>query len=199
MNIDVLGNAADYFKGALLRRLLDEGLLRDLAIDPLVTDAANWDTAADQLYAEIVGCGASRIRRPGGFREPRQNRRPIGIEGHTGDIFLDPDIGVQNGQAKDEPWKYVEPEEIRASLVGSRIVGVYQSKRRIGTRTEAAGLSIDAVVGPLASIAARSYIGGEASILFFSKDRERISALTRFLATGLPGRLGRIFPPPEEV
>lgn len=178
MNLCYLGDAFDHWKGSLFESLQQAELLNGFAVDPMATDSREWQTDDYELFARLL-----RIRRDqfvshrcslaadrvGYFQE---------IE-HSGDLFLDPDIGVATSNVRDIS-KYIRPGEVR-SLLGyrpNRVIVVYQHVR--GQRTHD---RIQTVVANLMpndqAFACCSYESGTVAMLFFSRDFERVRDIHR--------------------
>jgi hypothetical protein len=191
MNHKYLGDALDHFKGSLIRRLQSDGLLRDLAVDPMATDAEQWTDDDYRLYAQLLEVDISRVHRSPN-PPARKGCLSRSIKDHDGDLFLDPDTGVYTGNDK-KTCRHVEPEEIVHLLGTSRIVAVYQHRlRKALTETEKATFGAVQNLGPLVS--ATSYVGQQLSILFFSKDPNRIAALAGGLRAWLGTKAARVYP-----
>lgn len=132
MNLEYLGDALDHWKGSLFEYLQSEGVLRDLAVDPMATDRDQWKEADYCLFArllriprhQLIEHRASLITRDRYFAEVV----------HDGDLFLDPDTGIATPRSSPVV-KYVKPRELANLLrsVCGRVISVYQHVRAVKT------------------------------------------------------------------
>lgn len=63
MNVTFLGDALDFWKGCLFSRLRAEQLLRNLVVEPLLTDFQDWHP---NEFALLIGVTADRTMPAGG-------------------------------------------------------------------------------------------------------------------------------------
>jgi hypothetical protein len=190
MRLDYLGDALDHFKGSLFRHLQRAGLLSNLSVDPMATDAERWNEDHYRLYCELLGVRAAHILKSRETLDAK-GRRDLGLPGHDGDLFLDPDIGVLTG-SQTPARSYVRPEEVRRLLSPSRVVAVYQHAWRAG-ESEAVRQAIRAVTSKGATAFATAYTSKQVAMLFFSTDSKRISGVVSSLCTWLGAKRGRIY------
>src|SRR3972149_2504086 len=111
MNLLFLGDALDYWKGALLADLRDARLLNgSFAVDPMATDLAHWTPPDYELFAQLLRIGPHQILR---HRYSLATDRIAYFRDlpHAGDLFLDPDTGVATGRVPNLA-QYVRPQEI---------------------------------------------------------------------------------------
>jgi hypothetical protein len=127
MNLAFLGDALDHLKGSLLEFLVAEGLLRDLAVDPMATDVADWTRDDFALFARLLRVKESQVLRHKSYLATRSSY--FAEITHRGDIFLDPDTGIYTGGSPVD--KYVKPRELVRLLQAAqgRVVAVYQHVR----------------------------------------------------------------------
>lgn len=191
MELGYLGNEVDTFKGAILRLLTAYQLLRDLAVDPMITDPERWDAKSYEFYSKLMGIEI-RPNQPLAIRLSGHRRAP-GIPGHSGDFFLDPSTGVVYGQQDGE--RYIFPNEVRALLNPSNVVVIYQAWPQGGR--DAAVEAIQAVDQPSGSLAAVTCDRRKTSMLFFSRDFARIESITAWLRRWMGPGSRRILPLPD--
>jgi hypothetical protein len=130
MNRKFLGDAYDCWKGWLIKTLQDEKLVSDLAVDPMFTDPKPWNDDDLAAYARLLHVERGKIISHSFDLVNRATRADYfneTMEKHRGDLFLDPDTGVQTG-GLHPPERYVAPLEIAELLqqVPKRLVIVYQ-------------------------------------------------------------------------
>ena len=118
MNTRLLGDAADHWKGSLLGFLQQAGLLCQLAVDPMVSDALNWTAEDYMVYTRLLRVESAQLT--GHKTDLKADRAGYFTEiSHTGDLFLDPDSGMATGKPT-QVERYVMPEEVGALLAANR-------------------------------------------------------------------------------
>ena len=127
MNRKYLGDALDHWKGSLFELLRESQLLHDLAIDPMAADWIHWRPEDVAAFARLLRVNESQvISHKAGLTDRRKYFSEIE---HSGDLFLDPDVGIATGRVKNMS-QYITPAEIE-SLAGrsDRPVAIYQHVR----------------------------------------------------------------------
>jgi len=173
MNRDFLGDAHDWMKGAIFRRLLEAKVIKNFAADPMSTDEEPWSPVEYELYAALLQVGPEQIirhscslrgKRQAYFRELR----------HQGDLFLDPDIGIRTGSS-GSLYKYVRPSEVveLATQGSERLVIVYQHIRG-QTRSDRLAVVQNAFSGPGNCLEAAVYGSASVALVFAALDRRRV-------------------------
>ncbi|SRR6266571_3761248 len=185
MNLAYLGDALDHWKGSLFQFLIAEGLLRDFGVDPMATDSTAWTAADYALFARLLRLSESQILR---HESPLAARRNYFAEiTHSGDLFLDPDTGIDTGGGSPVD-KYVKPGELATLLQrpDARLVAVYQH-----VRAQKTCVRVDGCLRALADVVGGtgwcSYESGTVAMLFLSRDAARTAAI----AKGFCSLLGR--------
>lgn len=175
MNLTYLGDALDHWKGSLFEFLEGERLLRNFAVDPMATDGHLWRDADFALFARLLRVNPTQILR---HKFPLTARPAYFAEiSHTGDLFLDPDTGIQTG-GNGLVAKYVKPHELAGLLRSqdARMVVVYQH-----VRAQRTSIRVDGCLRALAEVAADtgwcSYESGTVAMLFLSHDAKRTTAI----------------------
>ena len=188
MNRTFLGDALDHWKGSLIRQLQDEGLVRNLAVDPMLTDAKKWSDDEVATYARLLHVRRGQVlSRSARLAESRTEHFKKAGQ-HQGDIFLDPDTGIRTGRVK-APERYVATGEIGEllSLVPERLLMVYQH----GARAQGLSSRIETVIRALRDqtdcpFCWSSYESGTVAMLFLSRTYDR----THGIAQHFRGKLG---------
>jgi hypothetical protein len=173
MNRDFLGDAHDWMKGTIFRRLLDAKALRDFSADPMVTDEGPWSSVEYNLYATLLQVAPEQIIHHA--ETLRDNRRAYLEEiGHGGDLFLDPDIGVRTGR-RTPLHNYIKPREVidLAAQESGRIVAVYQHIRG-QTRSDRLAVVQGAFTDPGYYLQAAVYGSASVALVFASFDASRV-------------------------
>lgn len=190
MRLEYLGDALDHFKGALFRRLKDADLIHDLAADPMATDVEDWTEDDYRLYSDLVAISSEKTLRDQGTLN-KVGRRPLGLPGHRGDLFLDPDTGVRTG-SQSTARKFVLPEEVGPLLESSRLLIIYQHAWR-ADESESVRQAVAAVRRVEAGITAAAYTSRQVGMLFLSRDSERVSAVASWMRKWLGSKGQRVF------
>lgn len=184
MNLEYLGDALDHWKGSLFEYLQAQCVLRDFAVDPMATDQDQWSEADFSLFArllriqrhQIIPHEVSLLSRARYFAEIV----------HRGDIFLDPDTGIDTS-GSSQIAKYVRPTEVATLLRSTHrpLVAVYQH-----VRAQKTCVRVDGCLTALAKKIATgwcSYESPTVAMLFFCDEDTR----TREIAKALAELLGR--------
>ncbi len=176
MNLEFLGDALDYWKGALFASLQKEKVLRDFAADPMPTDQDSWRKEDRELYARLLRIKQSQVIR---HKVPLQERaKYFGEIAHKGDLFLDPDTGVATGRVKQ---KHISPLDIKKLFDRSadRLLLIYQH----GDRSKPVSLRVQEVTDILGKVIRPlswcSYEATMVAMLFFSFQRARIEQVAK--------------------
>lgn len=176
MNLLYLGDALDHWKGSLFEDLGQAGLLRDLAVDAMCTDAEHWRSADHTLYARLL-----RVRRNQLVhhrRSLKEDRTAYFREvEHKGDLFLDPDTGIATYRVRNRQ-QYVFPAEVH-DLLSARpngAVAVYQHVSRKRTRDRLQRV-VSALEQPDQPFSCCSYESGTVAMLSFSRQAGRIEGI----------------------
>jgi hypothetical protein len=178
MKLEFLGDAFDYWKGALFSRLQREGILVDFVVDPMLTDPENWRTSGFRLYADLLQITEDHILP---HKRKLQEERPqyFAEITHTGDLFLDPDTGISLGYAR-HPERYIRVKEVYRLLgdKSSKILCIYQHIGREKTRDRVSKL-ITALGGFGTGIYCCSYETRTVAMLFISQKQNRIEQVNK--------------------
>jgi hypothetical protein len=185
MNLKYLGDAFDYWKGSLIEALQDKGLVSNLAVDRMRTDAKEWPEDDRALYARLLHVNCRMV-------DTRE--RPVG------DIFLDPDVGVWTGSrspSSKKEKKYIKPACIRELLDvkpdSERLLIVYQHVRGQKTRNR-----VCSVIGELKESKHEigdfywsSYESNTSAMLFISRSHGRTHGIAQHFSKILGHRVAR--------
>lgn len=184
MNSEYLGDALDHWKGSLLSLLLHKGLIRNVLVEPMITDAQPWDVDDIDTYRRLLSLGAGCTVCHGqsiftGSRNDYFNGVP-----QNGDIFVDPDTGIA---VNDASRKHIKVREIERLLGQSdRVVMVYQHSNRGDFRQRLSDLKAQiAIVNP--SVHCTVYQCGGVAMFFISLNRGRIDDIEKALRDHLCG------------
>jgi len=190
MDLDHLGDAYDFWKGALLRALVRANCLRGLRVDPMRTDRRRWPGRAVTTYARLLAVQPGRIVVHD--RPLTADRRAYLAEiPHQCDLFMDPDTGIETSRPK-EPQRYLRPADVQDLLDASRgrLVAVYQhivrqdALERVRTVRRVMKERV-----PRAHCTA--YISANVAMLFFATDPRQAEAVTFCLRHLLLGSTSR--------
>lgn len=122
MNRQYLGDAMDWWKGALLGWLQSNQFMRDVVVVPCFTDEHSWTSKDFALYCKLLGTDRDHIRDESDVHE-------------FSDTFFDPDTGVKTSGSADS--KYVSPERLHAVFRRNPncVAAIYQHVSRQKTRS----------------------------------------------------------------
>ncbi len=195
MNTLYLGDALDFWKGALISHLLNNDVLKDLTVDPMITDD-KWESPAIVTYKALLRIEQTNVAV---FELDMENREDhlSQVGQHHGDLFLDPDTGIATSSPKKQlVGQYVFPDELCSLLQAqkARVVAVYQHVRAQRTR-DRGDTCIKTVEGKCPALSWCSYESGTVAMLFFCLDKNRISGIKNQLRQLVPGSVvNRVFP-----
>jgi hypothetical protein len=176
VNLKVLGDALDHWKGSICAFLREGRVLQDFAIDAMVSDPRGWTRRDQEVFARVLRVSVSELIQHHASLNDREAY--FGEISHSGDLFLDPDIGIAIGKRVKNRKQYVLPAEI-SSLLGisnGRLLTIYQH-----VRGQKVVHRVDQIVGMLETCIGEfgwcSYESGGVAMLFFSRDTGRINSV----------------------
>jgi len=179
MNLKYLGDALDHWKGSVFEGLQRVGVLDNLRIDAMASDAKAWRPEDWHLFARLLRVESDQIvKHAVTLKDDRQLY--FDEVADDGDLFLDPDTGIKTGPVKDR-GQYLLPTELFALMNAdaTRVVAVYQHIRAARTRDR-----VEVVLRCLRSYHERffctSYESGTVALLFFSGKRARITVISEY-------------------
>lgn len=189
MRRDFLGDALDFWKGAVLGRLQGERLTTGLWVDPMFSDPEAWSAGDKATYARLLNVDPERLV-PHKVTLGLRDDYFAELESHAGDIFLDPDTGVWTGKGK-ATVRHIAPKEIECLLAATsgRLVIVYQHNARSSMPVRVA--EVTASVRRVSRCAWASYESSTVAMLFLSRDPRRPRRVARYLKTLLGARASR--------
>lgn len=223
MESSKLGDTYDEYKALTLNPIHDEQLWNDLRVDPMATD--HWLDEHWTSYAEVLRVDTKAIihhddpypgepkRYKNSGTTAQQNKYWTDvITAHTGDLFLDPNIGIATWilTERDNPQNFIFEAKLFALLDAKpqRLVAVYQHVRQEKTDSRISRLLCDQwglrsrnarlwccsceAEGGFVMPSGRKLAGGGVAILFFSLNVERIQAVYDCLEKALPTEAPRI-------
>ena len=174
MNTEYLGDALDYWKGAVLDGLQRQGCLRNLVVDAMPTD--QWKKPDWRIYARLLQVENKQVihhthdlrKRKSYFMELKG--QIIGC-----DVFLDPDTGIYTGKVYGG-CKYLYPRNVKTLLNGSNVVLVYQhgARKKMYERIEEIVNRVRQFCG---NVECLSYQASQTAMLFFSWSSPRLDEI----------------------
>jgi hypothetical protein len=188
-----LGDALDFWKGAMLRVLHESAPpVPGVLVVPMFTDSG-WSAAEIETYARILDVPAASLLSTAQLTKATRTGYFNSCAGRQEDLFLDPDTGVSLGKAGTS---HVTPDEIHALLTADNVVAVYQHRPQ---RAPAGWLGCYVAVVRGAGALTVSYQSAQVAMIFATKSPERETALRQALSRRLgavaaargtiPGRL----------
>jgi hypothetical protein len=183
VNSEFLGDAFDHWKGSLIRTLSQQSLIRNVTVDPMITDETAWSEQDLNTYRRLLSLDSSNSVCHGestfcGDRYDYFSQVPQDI-----DVFLDPDTGIATSGASRD---HVKISELGTLLGNSdRLLMVYQHSARgsfHGRLEQIQNKLSEGVPGIHCCI----YECGRVAMFFLSMTRSRVqsiqAALTKFLS-----------------
>jgi len=188
LNLQFLGDALDYWKGALFASLREAKAFRNFAVDPMASDIERWRQEDFKLFARLLQVSPSQVIR---HRASLHHRAAyFGEISHQGDLFLDPDTGVSTGRVREQR-RYIRPTEIRQLLDTSpkRLLAIYQHVRaqRVADRVDAV---LNTVGHQISDLCWCSYEATTVAMLFLARTRARTMPVAEHFATLLGRHAG---------
>jgi hypothetical protein len=168
VNTRFLGDALDHWKGSIIQLLAAKELLKNLVVEPMITDERPWLHDDIETYRRLLGLESSNqiyhTRSTfSGKREEYFNLLP-----NDADLFLDPDIGIATGGAGRE---HVKTSELRRLLTNSdRVVMVYQHSARGPFHERLDGIK-DIISHQIPNVHWSVYECGRVAVFFMSPNR----------------------------
>ncbi|HXE76293.1 MAG TPA: hypothetical protein VNN18_11770 [Candidatus Xenobia bacterium] len=182
MNLKFLGDALDHWKGSLFQSLGAAQILRDFAVDPMVTDQESWKEVDFDVLARLLRISPAQIIRH--QVTLRDRTKFFGEISHEGDLFIDPDTGVKTKGVKRNRNRYVTPAEVGQLLDRSpeRLLIIYQHIR--GKPVSArVGEVLDTLRDEIGHFGACSYESPTVAMLFLSRARLRTTSVAKHFRT----------------
>lgn len=184
MNLKFMGDALDHWKGSVFERLQKSNLLHNFKVDPLASDAANWQQKDYELFSQLLRIQKEQIITHERALQSDRKRYFLEIQ-DDGDLFLDPDTGIKTGNVNDQS-QYLLPSELFNLLNKNknRLIIVYQHVRAQKVR-----LRVEQVLATLkehqSDYYCASYESGSVALLFFSLERKRIQNIIAYFVNFL--------------
>jgi hypothetical protein len=184
VNSKFLGDALDHWKGSLIQFLSDKKLIKDLVVEPMITDGRPWSKSDTETYRRLLRLEPSNqiFHSQSTFSGKRDEYFDLLPE--TTDLFLDPDTGIATGSAGRE---HVKTSELRRLLANSdRVLMVYQHSAR-GSFHERLGEITGTVSRDIPNVYCSTYACGRVAVFFLSLNRVRIEGICKALKEHLRG------------
>ena len=183
MKKQFLGDVFDHWKGCLIELLLQERLILDLAIEPMITDVNPWSEGDLKTYKKLLKVSSNTLicHHNQIFEGPRRDY--FNRIQHSGDIFFDPDTGIATGSAKR---KHIKITEIDDLLNSNRLFLVYQHSAH-GSFHIRLQLIGNQLKKSIQNVCLCVYECGQVAMFFISLDEERLSKIQESLRTFLSG------------
>ncbi len=184
MNSKFLGDAFDHWKGALIVILSNKFLIRNVVVEPMITDSTPWSKENLETYRRLLKLGSTSIICHGnatfsGGREEYFHEIP-----QEGDVFLDPDTGIATGNATRKHVKVLELEKLLGK--SNRVLMVYQHSGRGSLHKRLLEIK-DKVSNGIPGVHCTFYECGRVAMFFISLDKTRIHNIQKALQEYLRG------------
>jgi len=177
VNRTFLGDALDFWKGGLLDHLQRAEALEDLLVDGMFTDPP-WDEESLSLYSRLLRVPASQVVQ----HEERLSHRADYIDeiSADGDVFLDPDTGIQTSGHRTSMQHLGWLEIARLLERPERLLVVYQHVSR-ATVESRVGKVCSFLHGRIHGLHCCSANSATVAMVFVSRDLGRIEGVSKAL------------------
>lgn len=190
MNLKVLGDALDHWKGSIFAFLREGHVLQNFAIDTMISDPNGWTRRDQEVFARVLRVPISELIQHHASLENREAY--FGEISHSGDLFLDPDIGIATSKRVKNLKQYVLPVEIGSllNMSSGRLLAIYQHVRgqKVTHRVDQINSLLETFIGEFGWC---SYESGGVAMLFFSRDAARTNGVADCFTNLLGHRAGQ--------
>ena len=184
MNSKFLGDALDHWKGSLISILSSKRLIRNVVVEPMITDVRPWSKEDIETYRRLLRLeSTSPICHGESTFSGKRDEYFDGVP-EDGDVFLDPDTGIATGNGGREHIKVFELGKLLAK--SDRILMVYQHSAR-GSFHERLLKIKDRVSRDICGVHCTTYESGRVAMFFISIDSYRINEIQNTLKKYLRG------------
>jgi hypothetical protein len=184
MKLTHLGDALDHWKGSLIRLLKRGKVLRNLRILPMITDTNAkriWSDPCFELYARLLSVNESEILKPKIELLDHERRSEYFSIGSNYDLFIDPDIGIENTKPRKEEKfqreKYILLSEVAGLLRqdSSRLILIFQYSSNGKDWLKKKTNDLKNYLSKCdESRSVFAYFAGQTSMMFMSQDSQRV-------------------------
>lgn len=180
MRLQFLGDALDHWKGSLFQRLCGEGLLKNLHVEPMITDSRIWTLEELCAYTVLLNIKDRNFILHSDTTFTGNRLDYFNSIQHQGDLFLDPDTGIATGNPNR---RHITIQEIELLLNKNpnRVLVIYQHTRQGITMSQRVDEVIKSLLREINDISCTSYESALVAMIFVSKRKERIKSINRYL------------------
>jgi len=175
MKLEYLGDAYDHWKGAVFEYLQEGKVLRNFLVDSMATDTSPWNTPNSKLYAHLLRIKESQLLQHDRtlFEERNDRKSYFSTIPRTGDLFLDPDTGINTGGFTHE--NHLHPKELFDVMEPEkdRLVVVYQHGAQGRKMRDRVKIVLAKLTEQKKPFSCSSYESNTVALLFFSRAAER--------------------------
>jgi hypothetical protein len=188
VNSKFLGDALDHWKGSLISILSSKMLIRNVTVEPMITDVRLWSKEDLETYRRLQKLESTSpiCHRQSTFSGRRDEYFDGVPEG--GDVFLDPDTGIATGNGGREHVKVLELGKLLSK--SDRVLMVYQHSARGPFHKRLLEIT-DIVSHDIPSVHVTIYECGRVAVFFISLNRARIHEIQNALKIYLRGTAER--------
>lgn len=174
-----LGDALDFWKGALLQVLqVSAPAERTVRVLPMFTDPG-WTTAEMDIYAQLLGVDAEALLSTSQLTKTTRSAYFAPHNGLMDDAFVDADTGIATGKPE---VSHVTAAEVVEMLSGANVVAVYQHRPQ---RVSAPWLAPYANRLTAEGARVTGYEAAEVGMLFATRSPSRDADVRRALSAKL--------------
>jgi len=185
MKLDHLGDSLDHWKGSMVE--LTRPILRDLRVVPMFTDVVcqgdPWTEQHLLVYAKLLRIATNHLLMTDRCFTHSSRQTYFSNPDLRGkfDIFVDPDTGLEPARGCDDRHITFNDVDMLLRDAADRMLMIYQHSQPYNMR--------DSVVNRMPAVRRRwpacAYWAGAASMIFVSRDEDRIAEVRRNLSQWL--------------
>jgi hypothetical protein len=184
VNSKFLGDALDHWKGSLISILSSKGLIRNVAVEPMITDVTPWSKVDLKTYSRLLRLeSTSQICHGQSTFSGKRDEYFDEVPEHA-DVFLDPDTGIATSNGGREHVKLLELGKLLAK--SDRVLMVYQHSARGSFHKRLLEIR-DRLSREIPNIHCTIYECGRVAVFFISLNRARIHEIQDALKEYLRG------------
>ena len=187
MNTKYIGDAFDHWKGSMISLLAFDSLLRNVIVEPMITDQSPWNLDEKDTYRRLLRLQETDIVIHADSTFIGDRNKYFDEIPKDGDVFLDPDTGIATGKSSRQHVKISEIAELCDN--SDRIVMIYQHSAR-GDFHNRLQIISKRLLSEIPQITVMLYKCGFVALIFVSKEIKRMNKLHDFLRFYLKGAAG---------
>jgi hypothetical protein len=183
VNSKFLGDALDHWKGSLISILSSKGLVRNVTVEPMITDVTPWSKEDLKTYSRLLKLESiNQICHGQSTFSGKRDEYFDEVPKHA-DLFLDPDTGIATSNSGREHVKLLELRKLAKS---DRVLMVYQHSARGSFHKRLLEIR-DRLLRDIPNVHCTIYECGRVAVFFISLNKARIHEIQNGLKEYLRG------------